>query len=80
VKGAVEFLCGEHASSSRVRITVSPRALAFHQALAYLFAEALWIVLEALLVDGVCLRGKDKPLRVQRVHQVGDLDLAHLRA
>src|SRR5918997_1378358 len=78
VEGAVELLCGEHPSLSRVRVTVSPRTLAVHQALADLFAEALRLVFEAFLVDGVGLSAEDEPLRVQRVQQIGDLDLAHL--
>src|SRR5215213_11262684 len=80
MEGAVEFLCGERPSPSRVRVAVGPRALAVHQALADLFAEALRLIFETLLVDGVGLRGEDEPLRVQRLPQVGDLDLAHLRA
>ena len=79
-EGAVELLCGEHPSPSRVRVTVSLRTLTFHQALADLFADALRIVLESFLVDGIGLRSEDEPLRVQRVPQIGDLDLAHFRA
>src|SRR5215211_712358 len=77
---AVELSCGEHPTPSRVRVAVRLRTLTLHQALTDLFAEALCLVFEAVLVDGVCLSGKDEPLRVQRVPQVGDLDLPYLHA
>jgi hypothetical protein len=53
--------------------------LAFQEAHADLLVESLRRALQALLVDRVGVGGQGEPLRLERLPETWDPDLAHLR-